>query len=164
MEQHAQTAALRVEEAEIAAMVLAPEGLNKTAAKKLVEGCFYECGSAYAELEDFAKLLGVEDPEKAEEAAAFMERAEAAVTKYLRSKSFTPFESMGRLQLAYYLTEGLNNPAILFESGACKPVDFPVHHNVYQDRLAEAAKRETARLERAATAAAEAAKSEEDAA
>lgn len=132
-DEEAHTAAIESEKEKIASFILAPECINKTATKKLVELSFIDVSENYAELSDYADVLGIDcDAEGGEE------KAEAAVLKYLRSKILTPYEAADRLKVATWAKKSY--PAsiceILFESGAMKPGDFPAFHRAYLERLA----------------------------
>lgn len=156
-EQEAHRLTLYSESETLGNLILNPEGLKATACKKLVEMGFYDCLSTYLETDDLARLLGIDPLDEECE-----KKTDAAVMKYLRSKAFSPFEAMARLQLAQHVRFGYDVLAIIFEGMGVKRADFPAHYQEYEAMLAARAAEATAEKEREAEA--KAAKEKEDAA
>jgi len=129
IEAHAQ--AVDAEKLRLAQLVLS-DGITKTASKKLVETLFSEIiDGAYHDLEDFAPLFGVVEPEEGS-GESFQEKIEAALLRYLRSKTMNPFEAMSRLQIAsLMLSRNDRYQSQAFEVNAIKPADFPALHKNY---------------------------------
>lgn len=156
-EQEAQAAALEAEQQQIARLILDPDGIHKTATRKLVEMSFLEAYDQYGDLEDIGKLFGIDMT-----AEDGVEQAEAALLKYLRLKTLTPYEAAGRVKLASWLVTSY--PAaiceLVFESGAIKPKDFPAFQREYDAKKARLA---AMYREEAARAAAAVAADKEDA-
>lgn len=149
LEQQAHREALAAETKKLQNLILAPDALKATVIKKLVEATVFEVWEFYLEFNELADLFDI--PEDTEFAAR-QKKIEAAVFKYLRSKSFTPFEAMARVHMAGALGGRLNGTEVLaiFDSGACKPAEFPAHHIEYlkaAERAAEEAKLQEAREE-----------------
>lgn len=132
--------AVSAERMKLASMVLAPEGMNKTIAKKLVEMSFLDTASGYCEIEEYAGVFGIDmAPEDA------VEKTEAAILKYLRTKTLTPFEASARLVTASWIVNAFNREtlcAVLFGSGLAKPADCPCLYEEHSKNVAREAKRE----------------------
>jgi hypothetical protein len=63
---------------------------------------------------------------------SFQEKIEAALLRYLRSKTMNPFEAMSRLQIAsLMLSRNDRYQSQAFEVNAIKPADFPALHKNY---------------------------------
>lgn len=140
--------AINLERRKFAAMVLAPDGIGKAATKKLIESIFEEMNENGDDDSDLADALGIDTELSCEE---WREKTSAALLKYLRSKAFTPFEAMGRLKLASYISNRYSFiTQVMFTSGACKPADFPAFHYDYLKRIAYLAKEEANGKEREA--------------
>lgn len=139
--------ALKLERKKFAAMVLAPDGIGKAATKKLVETIFEDvCKSG----EDFSALADALGVEKIDDYDQWSEKVRAETLKYLRSKAFTPFEAMGRLRLASYISDKYGFiTEVMFSSGAAKPADFPAFHADYLKRCELVAKQEAEEKARA---------------
>jgi ParB/RepB/Spo0J family partition protein len=133
-EREASAVALKAETLAIAKLVLSPDAISKTASKKLVEMTFLEMTDRYQEFQSYALVLDIDLDE-----TDGIEKTEAAILKYLRTKALTPFDAAQRLNVAGWIVD--THPTItcemLFESGAIKPANFPEFHKVYQECLAE---------------------------
>jgi ParB/RepB/Spo0J family partition protein len=135
------------EKKKLGALILAPDGVTKTAFKKFIERCHLDCfESCYLEIDELAKLFDIADPEDWSARDEWVERVKAAVAKYLKSKSFDPAEALGRVFLAGYANSANCQPVDMFESGIAKPADFPASHEDYQkylEKVAELAREST---------------------
>lgn len=145
MEAEAHQTALEEDKKRLAQLIVSDQ-LTKTASKKLVETLFLEIvDGSYLDLEEIGKCLGV-IANGAASCAEFQDEVEKAVTKYLRSKTMTPWEAMARLQVAGLMILQNDRYAFqAFEIEAIKPADFPALHTEYlpwKKKMEEIAKRE----------------------
>ncbi|MES2923710.1 MAG: ParB/RepB/Spo0J family partition protein [Verrucomicrobiota bacterium] len=130
------------ERKKLAALILSPDGVTKTAIKKFVERCHLDCiETVYLELDELGKLFDLPEPASYDERDEWKVRVEAALAKYLKSKSFGPLEAMGRVFLAGYALSANCSYAEMFETGVAKPAEFPASQECYQEQLAKIAKR-----------------------
>lgn len=140
LEEAAHRESLKQETARLQDLMLAPDGMKVTVVKKFVESCYAEIFEVYVETEDLGIVLGVPEMQPEDEVEEWSKKVRTAVTKHLRNKSFTPFEAMARLQAACSMRIRLQGALLagLFESGACKPADYPAHHQeflAHQERM-----------------------------
>jgi ParB/RepB/Spo0J family partition protein len=139
MEQEAHHAAVNEELKRLAQLIIAPEAVSKTASRKLVEVLFLE--------KNLAPIFNIQTPE-ADSEVDFTALVEAAISKYLKSKTMNPFEAMGRLQIADGMLNGGNRyTSQAFETNAIKAGDFPALHKNYLEwkkRMEEIEKRSSA--------------------
>lgn len=131
LEKEAHTQAVADERRKVVDLVLSPDGISKTAMKKIVETCFVTICENYTEIADIGKALGMDDDADGDD-------IDAAITKYLRSKSLTPLEAMGRLQLAGLVADGYFPEwlEVFFEANALKAAGFPALHKEYEELVA----------------------------
>jgi ParB/RepB/Spo0J family partition protein len=146
IEEEAFAKELVAEEKRFAQLVLSPDGLTKTATKKLVEMCFMDCYEESFFYKSLSQVFDIESDDEEKE----RELTDAAILKFLRSKNFQPLEAFARLQLAVMLYEDCNVGRFIFETGAGKKEDFPALHKQYLERKAAAEKRKVQEAEAAA--------------
>lgn len=156
LEKEAHQHAVTEEQRKVCDLVLSPEGISKTAMGKIVQMCFVEVCETYREISEVGVALGVDM-----ESDDSDDLTDAAISKYLKSKNFTPLEAMGRLQIAAMVAEAHFNYWLetFFESNALKAAAFPALHKEYEEILAKRRKQEEEEKEREA---ARAAKSKEE--
>jgi ParB/RepB/Spo0J family partition protein len=139
LEEAAHREALKQETTRLQNMILAPDGMKATTVKKFVESCYSDIYEFYVETDDLGSVLGIPQMNPDDEVDEWSKKIQTAVTKYLRSKAFTPFEAMARLQAACAM-RGCQGGLLsgLFDSGACKSADYPAHYQEflgYQERM-----------------------------
>lgn len=148
--QAASRAKVLAERRKAADLVLSPDGVNKTTIKKLVDLLAKDADdleSAGPDRDELANLFGTNWVEGEEDAGdeAWIERTEVALEKYLRSKSLTPLEALGRIMLAAWVSrENWCGMSVCqgFETGFLKPNDFPELHKEHLEQVAEREERE----------------------
>lgn len=130
--------ALAAERMRIVQLILAPEGINKTATRRLIDNSFLDASAQYHSTEHFAEIFEIPRDHEDQEQAT-----DDALSKYLRSKTLPPFEAMGRLTLACYFANLHEFPLAekIFEAGAVKPADFPHLAKIHTDQVAAAVAR-----------------------
>ncbi len=134
-------AAAQAERKKMQCLILAPDGIKPTAFKKFIEITYMDLMGNCLVLEDLMKIFEIEDGVDAEE------KADKAVTKYIKSKSIPPLEGYTRMVIAASLEPGVAIYVVvdgLFESGAIKAADFPVNHADFETRKANAEKERAA--------------------
>jgi len=130
LEAEAHDKAVAEERVQVAQLILS-DSITKTASKKLVETLFLEIiDGSYTDVCEFAPLFGIPDDEESRH--DLQEKVEAALLRYLRGKTTTPFEGMARLQVAaLMLHESDRYQSQAFEVNAIKPADFPALYRNY---------------------------------
>jgi ParB/RepB/Spo0J family partition protein len=134
-ERAAHRAELELEEKRLVALILSPDGLTKTAVKKLIDRCHCDILETSVECADLAKIFDLSRGEE-EDYDAHASRVEAAAAKYLKSKALEPFEAIGRLTFAAYVIGYCCSYDEVCETIATKAADFPAMHREYQEMLA----------------------------
>jgi hypothetical protein len=130
--------AIATERLRIAQLILTPEGVNKTATRRLIDNSFLDAAAQYFSIETFAPIFEIPHDH-----ADLEQVTDDALSKYLRSKTLPPFEAMGRLTLAAYFANLHEYPLAekIFEAGAVKATDFPHLAKIHADQVAAAVAR-----------------------